>query len=78
MKNNNNSYRSSSHRRTPWDDADVLSELETFISSEYKDHYKARHLKLTDSQKEIVLLKTCVKSYFLYRQRIFIKQSTMR
>ena len=53
---NNNSYRSSSRRRTPWDDMDVLSELETFISSEYKDHYKARHLKLTDSQKEIILL----------------------
>ena len=42
MKNNNN--RSHSRSKTPWDEREDLSPLESFIRDEYKDHYKKRHL----------------------------------
>lgn len=52
---NNNKYRSSSRRRTPWDDKDVLSELESFILHEYRQHYSFHHQRLNNTR-EVELL----------------------
>lgn len=39
----NNTYVSSSRRRTPWEDKECLSPLELFIHDEYHDHYDIHH-----------------------------------
>ena len=54
MKKNN--IRSSSRRRTPWDDReDYLTPLESFIHHEYKDHFVIHHPKLSETNEAKLL-----------------------
>jgi len=50
-----NKFKSSSRSKTPWDDAIERTPIESFIRSEYKDHFAIHHPTIKDSR-EIELL----------------------
>lgn len=51
----NNTYRSHSRRKTPWDDKEDPAALESFIRKEYKDHYKEHHSSLNETDEAALL-----------------------
>ena len=51
----NNTYRSHSRRKTPWDDKGDLTPLESFIRKEYKEHYNDHHVSLYETDEAALL-----------------------
>lgn len=51
----NNKYQSSSKRRTPWDEQDELSPVQSFIRSNYLDTYYNRHPELNETNEAELL-----------------------
>lgn len=45
-----NKYASSTRRRTPWEDKEDLSSLESFIKEEYHQHYKNHHQEIPEHE----------------------------
>lgn len=51
----NNTYRSHSRRKTPWDDLEDPTVLESFIRKKYKDHYNDHHDSLHETDEAALL-----------------------